>query len=250
MTSPSPNSFDPRIRPQGPARTRARCSAAAHGRESGSQGCPTLRQPCTCRKTRFDELERIGGYLDVAREMNRLHTSVCKLFRIAIPIFQAGMARATTPELVAAVSNAEGRHHRGARATPDELERIREVRELPDRLSAQSRRSRWPGRVQMTLAQRVPVLPGLGSATDITTRHEAGIKGPICQPTQRRAAIRQRWRDVIVAPERRAEPRRTMSTCRRPQVVDLWVACLSLRRRIADGRGTGAAVMLAPRERL
>src|SRR6202165_2752225 len=40
--------------------------------------------------------------------MPRLHTPVCKLLGIDVPIFQAGMSRYTTAELVAAVSNAGG----------------------------------------------------------------------------------------------------------------------------------------------
>ena len=40
--------------------------------------------------------------------MSKLHTPVCKLLGIELPILQAGMSRYTTPELVAAVSNAGG----------------------------------------------------------------------------------------------------------------------------------------------
>ena len=69
--------------------------------------------------------------------MNRLHTAVCKLLKIAIPIFQAGMARSTTPELVAAVSNAGGLGIIGGLGrTPDELRNeIRLVRECASRFS-------------------------------------------------------------------------------------------------------------------
>ena len=69
------------------------------------------------------------------RAMARLHTPVCELFEIDVPIFQAGMARYTTPELVAAVSNAGGLGIIGGLGrTPDELRReIHHVRELTSR---------------------------------------------------------------------------------------------------------------------
>ena len=40
--------------------------------------------------------------------MTRLQTPVCDLLGIQLPIVQAGMSSYTTPELVAAVSNAGG----------------------------------------------------------------------------------------------------------------------------------------------
>ena len=40
--------------------------------------------------------------------MSRLETPVCTLLGIEVPIVQAGMSTYTTPELVAAVSNAGG----------------------------------------------------------------------------------------------------------------------------------------------
>ena len=40
--------------------------------------------------------------------MGRLQTPVCDVLGIQIPILQAGMSTYTTPELVAAVSNAGG----------------------------------------------------------------------------------------------------------------------------------------------
>src|SRR5258708_12341071 len=67
--------------------------------------------------------------------MTMLHTPVCGLLGIDVPIFQAGMSRYTTPQLVAAVSNAGGLGIIGGLGrTPDELRsEIRQVRELPSR---------------------------------------------------------------------------------------------------------------------
>ena len=173
----------------------------------------------------------------MSREKNRLHTAVCKLLRIAIPILQAGMARATTPELVAAVSNAGGLGIIGGLSrTPDELRNeIREVRELTD---------------QMTLAQRVPVLSlAWGRATDLTYQaHEAGIKVIHMVNTPEEAGlVASDGADVIVAQGSEGGGHvGTMSTMSLvPQVVDVvgGVPVLAAGG-IADGRGLAAALML------
>jgi len=67
--------------------------------------------------------------------VSRLETPVCTLLGIEVPIVQAGMSTYTTPELVAAVSNAGGLGIIGGLfRKPDELlEQIRKVRELTDR---------------------------------------------------------------------------------------------------------------------
>ena len=200
------------------------------------------------------ERQRIGGYLHVAREVNRLHTAVCKLLKIAIPIFQAGMARATTPQLVAAVSNAGGLGIIGGLSrTPDELRNeIREVRELTDRPFGVNhvvcRMDR--AAVQMTLAQRVPVLSlSWGRATDLTYQaHEAGIKVIHMVNTPEEAGqVASDGADVIVAQGTEGGGHvGTMSTMSLvPQVVDLvgGVPVLAAGG-IADGRGLAAALML------
>jgi nitronate monooxygenase len=64
-----------------------------------------------------------------------LHTRICDLFGIEVPIVLAGMGGASTPALAAAVSNAGGLGILGAAAcAPDELRAwIRRTRELTDR---------------------------------------------------------------------------------------------------------------------
>ena len=186
--------------------------------------------------------------------MNRLHTPVCKLLRIAIPIFQAGMARSTTPELVAAVSNAGGLGIIGGLGrTPDELRNeIREVRELTDRPFGVNhvvcRMDR--AAVQMTLAQRVSVLSlAWGQATDLTYQaHEAGIKVIHMVNTPEEAGqVASDGADVIIAQGTEGGGHvGTMSTMSLvPQVVDLvgGVPVLAAGG-IADGRGLAAALML------
>ena len=58
--------------------------------------------------------------------------SLCKLLKIRYPIIQADMAGSTTPELVAAVSNAGGLGIVGAAiVTPDQLlEMILKIKKL------------------------------------------------------------------------------------------------------------------------
>jgi NAD(P)H-dependent flavin oxidoreductase YrpB (nitropropane dioxygenase family) len=186
--------------------------------------------------------------------MNRLHTAVCKLLRIAIPILQAGMARSTTPELVAAVSNAGGLGIIGGLSrTPDELRNeIREVRELTDRPFGVNhvvcRMDR--AAVQMTLAQRVPILSlAWGRATDLTYQaHEAGIKVIHMVNTPEEAGqVASDGADVIVAQGTEGGGHvGTMSTMSLvPQVVDLVGGVpVVAAGGIADGRGLAAALML------
>ena len=64
-----------------------------------------------------------------------LHTRICELFEIEVPIVLAGMGGAATPELVAAVSNAGGLGILGAAVCgPNQLRAwIRRTRELSDK---------------------------------------------------------------------------------------------------------------------
>src|SRR5207245_2336805 len=114
--------------------------------------------------------------------MTRLHTPVCDLLGIEIPIFQGGMATYTSAELVAAVSNAGGLGIIGAlgRNRDDLRDEIRRVRNLTSkpfgvnhvvcRIDAAC--------VELTLAPRVPVISlSCGRADELTARaHEAGLK--------------------------------------------------------------------------
>ncbi len=64
-----------------------------------------------------------------------LHTRICELFGIEVPIVLAGMGGASTPALAAAVSNGGGLGILGAAAcSPDELRAwVRKTRELTDK---------------------------------------------------------------------------------------------------------------------
>jgi enoyl-[acyl-carrier protein] reductase II len=186
--------------------------------------------------------------------MTRLRTPVCELFGIDVPIFQAGMAKYTTPELVAAVSNAGGLGIIGGLGrTPDELRNeIRLVRELTSRPFGVNHVVCQidPAAVQMTLAQRVPVLSlAWGRATELTYQaHEVGIKVIHMVDTPEEAGqVASDGADVIVAQGTEGGGHvGTMSTLPLvPQVVDVvgGVPVLAAGG-IADGRGLAAVLML------
>src|SRR6202163_2390653 len=186
--------------------------------------------------------------------MTILHTPVCDLLGIDVPIFQAGMAKYTTPELVAAVSNAGGLGIiRGLRRTPVELRNeIRHVRELTSRPFGVNHVVCQidPAAVQMTLAQRVPVLSlAWGRATELTYQaHEAGIKVIHMVGTPEEAGqVASDGADVIVAQGTEGGGHvGAMSTLPLvPLVVDVVgdVPVLAAGG-IADGRGLAAVLML------
>jgi NAD(P)H-dependent flavin oxidoreductase YrpB (nitropropane dioxygenase family) len=186
--------------------------------------------------------------------MTELHTPVCKLIGIEFPIFQAGMARSTTPELVAAVSNAGGLGIIGGLGrTPDELRsEIRQVRELTDRPFGVNhvicRLDR--AALEMTLAQRVPVLSlAWGRATELTYQaHEAGIKVIHMVTTPEEAGlVASDGADVIVAQGTEGGGHvGAMSTLPLvPMVIDVVAGVPVLAAGgIADGRGLAAVLML------
>jgi NAD(P)H-dependent flavin oxidoreductase YrpB (nitropropane dioxygenase family) len=186
--------------------------------------------------------------------MTFLHTPVCDLFGIDVPVFQAGMARYTTPELVAAVSNAGGLGIIGGLGrSPDELRsEIRKVRELTSRPFGVNHVlcQLDPAAAQVTLAQRVPVLSlSWGRSEDLVYQaHEAGIKVIHMVSTPEEAGlVASDGADVIVAQGSEGGGHvGTMATLPLvPQVVDVVGAVPVLAAGgIADGRGLAAVLML------
>src|ERR1700688_1109985 len=186
--------------------------------------------------------------------MTILHTPVCDLLGIDVPIFQAGMARYTTPQLVAAVSNAGGLGIIGGLGrTPDELRsEIRQVRELTSRPFGVNHVLCQidPAAFQVTLAQRVPVLSlAWGRSEDLTYQaHEAGMKVVHMVSTPEEAGlVASDGADVVVAQGTEGGGHvGTMSTLPLvPLVVDVvgGVPVLAAGG-IADGRGLAAVLML------
>lgn len=186
--------------------------------------------------------------------MSRLHTRVCRLLGIDVPIVQAGMARCTTPELAAAVSNAGGLGIIAARGlTADELRNeIRRVRELTNRPFGVNHIACLldDASVDVTLAQRVPVLSlSWGRATDLTYQaHEVGTKVMHMVTSPEEAGlVASDGADVVVAQGTEGGGHvgqmATMSLV--PQVVDVvGETPVIAAGGIADGRGVAAALML------
>ncbi|MHB8590154.1 MAG: NAD(P)H-dependent flavin oxidoreductase [Candidatus Dormibacteraceae bacterium] len=186
--------------------------------------------------------------------MTALHTPTCDLLGIDVPILQAGMSTYTSPELVAAVSNAGGLGIIGGLGrSPDELRaEIRKVRELTSRpfgvnhVLCQIDQAA----VQVTLAQRVPVLSlAWGRSEELTYQaHEAGIKVIHQVGTPEEAGVvASDGADVIVAQGTEGGGHvGMMSTLSLvPQVVDVVAGVPVLAAGgIADGRGLAAVLML------
>jgi NAD(P)H-dependent flavin oxidoreductase YrpB (nitropropane dioxygenase family) len=186
--------------------------------------------------------------------MARLQTPICDLLGIQLPIFQAGMSSYTTPELVAAVSNAGGLGIIGGLSrAPDELrEEIRKVRELTSRPFGVNHvvSQLDPDAIDVTIELRVPVISlAWGKAGEIVRRaHDAGMKviHQVNTPEEAGRAASD-GADVIVAQGGEGGGHvGAMSTLAVvPQVVDVvnGVPVLAAGG-IADGRGLAAVLML------
>ena len=186
--------------------------------------------------------------------MSKLHPPVCALLGIDLPILQAGMSTYTTPELVAAVSNAGGLGIIGALGrSPDQLrEEIGKVRELTTRPFGVNHVVSQidAGAIDVTLELRVAVLSlSWGRAADLARRaHDAGIKvlHQVNSPEEA-GQVAADGADVIVAQGTEGGGHvGGMSTLPLvPQVVDVvnGVPVLAAGG-IADGRGLAAALML------
>ena len=186
--------------------------------------------------------------------MSRLHTPVCDLLGIELPILQAGMGSYTTPELVAAVSNAGGLGIIGSIfREPDELrDVINKVRELTSRPFGVNHviSQMDPATIEVTIELRVPVLSlSWGRNADLTGRaHEAGMKVVHQVNTPEEAGqVAADGADVVVAQGTEGGGHvGGMSTMPLvPQVVDVVNAVPVLAAGgIADGRGLAAVLML------
>jgi NAD(P)H-dependent flavin oxidoreductase YrpB (nitropropane dioxygenase family) len=186
--------------------------------------------------------------------MSKLHTPVCDLLGIEVPILQAGMSTYTTPELVAAVSNAGGLGIIGAlgRSAEELKDEITKVRELTTRPFAVNHVVSQLDRatIDVTLALRVPILSlSWGRAPDLARRaRDAGIKviHQVNSPEEA-GKVAADGADAIVAQGTEGGGHvGSMSTLPLvPQVVDLVNAVPVLAAGgIADGRGLAAALML------
>ncbi len=183
-----------------------------------------------------------------------LHTKVCDLLNIEYPIIQAGMGPFTSPELVAAVSNAGGLGILGAPTRPpiDLTSQINKIRALTMRpfgvnflVTLFSEEA-----FQSALEQKVPLIStALGDPGDIVRRaHDNGALF-MHQVHTRKQAIQAKERgvDVIVAQgsEAGGYGQNVSAMPLIPQVVDAVRPTPVLAAGgIADGRGVAAALIL------
>jgi NAD(P)H-dependent flavin oxidoreductase YrpB (nitropropane dioxygenase family) len=186
--------------------------------------------------------------------MSKLHTPVCELLGIDLPILQAGMSRYTTPELVAAVSNAGGLGiigglSRSADELRDEIDRVRELTSRPFGVNHVVSQLDSAA-VDVTLEMRVPVLSlSWGRAGELARRaRDAGVKvvHQVNSPEEA-GKVAADGADVVVAQGTEGGGHvGGMSTLPLvPQVVDIVNAVPVLAAGgIADGRGLAAALML------
>jgi NAD(P)H-dependent flavin oxidoreductase YrpB (nitropropane dioxygenase family) len=186
--------------------------------------------------------------------LSRLHTPVCDVLGIEVPILQAGMSSYTTPELVAAVSNAGGLGIIGGLGrTPEDLrDEIARVRALTTRPFGVNHvvSQLDPKELDVTLELRVPVLSlSWGRAGDITRRaRDAGIKvlHQVNTPEEAGKVAADGAHVVVAQGNEGGGHVGAMSTLPLvPQVVDVvnGVPVLAAGG-IADGRGLAAVMML------
>ena len=119
------------------------------------------------------DYKRVVDSHNYNQERTKVKTRITELFGIKYPIIMAGMNWATTPRIVAAVSNAGGLGLLGAGAYSKDgiKEAIGEIRSLTDKPFGVNLTLALPGAndlVQIVLDEKVPVINiALGRAADI-----------------------------------------------------------------------------------
>ena len=183
-----------------------------------------------------------------------LHTKVCDLLKIDYPIIQAGMGPFTSPELVAAVSNAGGLGILGAPIRPpydltSQIKRIRELTAHPFGVNFLVT-SYGEEAFQSALEQNVPLIStALGDPGDFVRKAHGKACLFMHQVHTRKQAVQAKERgvDLIVAQGSEAGGfgQRVSALPLVPQVVDAVTPTPVLAAGgIADGRGVAAALIL------
>jgi NAD(P)H-dependent flavin oxidoreductase YrpB (nitropropane dioxygenase family) len=185
-----------------------------------------------------------------------LETAFCRLLGVDLPIANAPVGTAASPELAAAVSNAGGLGMISVSflPQPDDVRRVlRRVRELTDRPFGVNLLLEWPQeeRLQVCLEEKAPVISLFWGdpATHVDAIHRAGARLMQSVGTVEEAqhAVRV-GADVILAQgwEAGGHVRGEIATMALiPSIVDaVGPTPVVAAGGIADGRGVAAALML------
>lgn len=200
------------------------------------------------------ETDRRAGRRLRTKKGEAMHTRLCDLLAISVPVIQAGMGNFTSAELVAAVSNAGGLGSLGASGRgPEELRReLARVRELTDRPFAVNHTVRFLNEdsFRITLEARPKLVSfAIDSPAGLVRRaHDAGVLVMVQVPTVGRAREAVALgADIVVAQgaESGGFGGTVATLALVPQVVDVaGQVPVVAAGGIADGRGLAAALVL------
>jgi enoyl-[acyl-carrier protein] reductase II len=182
-----------------------------------------------------------------------LHTPICDLLDIEVPVFLAGMGGVAYAEVCAAVSEAGGFGTLGmAGASPEEIrEEMRAVRRLTDKPFGVDLLAALPQTIHAATdiiieEGAAAFIAGLGVPGAVVGRfHEAGVKViSMCGRVKHAVAAEQAGCDAVVAQgtEAGGHTGKIAATALIPQTVDAVNIPVLGAGAIVDGRGLAAAL--------